>query len=110
MAFHDPVAASRAFKTGLELEPDNKALRVQEQRSRAQAEYEAQCTAAYWGLHWRDLVLKLRAVSTSAPECLQIFTLPMLCDDASPSHPMKCKRELCNLSTERSSGCNSNTP
>jgi hypothetical protein len=86
MALHDPVAASRAFKTGLELEPDNKALRVQEQRSRAQAEYEAQCTAAYWGLHWRDLVLKLRAVSTSPPECLQIFPLPVLCDHASHSH------------------------
>ena len=100
MALHDPVAASRAFQKGLELEPNNKTLRVQEQRSRAQAEYEAQCTAAHWGLHWRDLVLKLRAVSTSPPECLQIFPLPMLCDHASPSHPIKCRHELCKSSTE----------
>jgi len=62
MAANDPISASSAFKRGLDLEPSNQAMKLQAKDSGAQAKYEAQCTAAYRGLHQRDLVLKLRAV------------------------------------------------
>lgn len=71
MVLHDPHAASSAFNRGLELDPGSTAIKLQAQRSRAQAEYEDECSAAYRGLHQRDLVLKLRAVSSDA--CL-LFT------------------------------------
>ena len=63
LVLHDPLAASAAFQKGLELEPDNAAMKLQAEHSRKQADYERQCMAVYRGLYQRDLVLKLRAVS-----------------------------------------------
>ena len=63
LALYEPLAASAAFRKGLELEPGNAAMKLQAEQSRSQADYERQCMAAYRGLYQRDLVLKLRAVS-----------------------------------------------
>lgn len=71
MAMYEYHRAAAAFARGAQLDPSNRDLAARQQSAQAHAAYEEACQQALLGAQRRDLVLKLRAVTSL--RCLQLL-------------------------------------